>query len=96
MSAVSADKEVWGRGEEDANRGRETDGEREKWRRVLKSLFVSRDELKQGASWLVGQRLSLEKKEREKKRCAESQGGQKKVVVVGGGLLRLKHRQMSG
>lgn len=87
-----------GEGGEDANRRRETDGEREKkWRRVLKSFFVSRDEVKQGASWLVGQRLSLEKKEKERKRCAESQGGQKKVaVVVGGGLLRLKQGQMSG
>lgn len=63
---------------------RQTGREKKKWWRVLKSLFVSRDEVKQGASWLVGQRLSLEKKEKEQKRCAESQGGQKKVVVGGG------------
>lgn len=54
--------------------GRERD--RQKWRRgeFLKSLFVSRDEVKEGASWLVGQRLSPEKeKERGKRRGVLSQ-----------------------
>lgn len=64
-----------GEGGEDANQGRERERDRQKWRRgeFLKSLFVSRDEVKEGASWLVGQRLSPDERKRVKRRGVLSQ-----------------------